>query len=59
MTVAADILYYALYDADPYSDHAAPNNLYVAIAYAIPLVHRGQGEIGIQAAQASHRDGLS
>lgn len=45
-TVAADLLYYSLVPDHPYAAHAAPNNLYVAIAYATPLVHRGQGEIG-------------
>lgn len=47
ITVAADALYYALRDDHPYAAMAAPNNLYVAIAYAIPLVHRRQGEIGV------------
>ena len=45
-TVAADVLYYSLVPDHPYAEHAAPNNLYVAIAFATPLVHRGQGEIG-------------
>jgi hypothetical protein len=49
LTVAADLLYYALVDDHPYAAHAAPNNLYVAIAYGIPLIHRGQGEIGLLA----------
>ncbi len=48
-TVAADLLYYSLVPDHPYAAHAAPNNLYVAIAYATPLVHRGQGEIGFLA----------
>jgi hypothetical protein len=42
---AADILYYSLKADHPYAAYAAPNNLYVAVAHAIPLVHRGQGEI--------------
>jgi len=49
ITVAADALYYALMDDHPYADHAAPNNLYVAISHGVPLVHRGQGEIGVLA----------
>lgn len=51
-TVAADVLYYSLVPDHPYAAHAAPNNLYVAIAYAKPLLHRGQGEIGSLAAHA-------
>lgn len=51
-TVAADLLYYSLVSDHPYAAHAAPNNLYVAIAYATPLLHRGQGEIGSLAGQA-------
>ena len=51
-TVAADLLYYSLVPDHPYAAHAAPNNLYVAIAYAKPLVHRGQGEIGYLADRA-------
>lgn len=51
-TVAADLLYYSLVPDHPYAAHAAPNNLYVAIAYATPLLHRGQGEIGSLAARA-------
>ena len=39
----------------PYAPHAAPNNLYQAVAYAIPLVYRAQGEIGVVAAE--HRIG--
>lgn len=41
---AADVLYYALRDDHPYAGWATPNNLYVAIAHAIPLVYRPQGE---------------
>ena len=48
---AADVLYYSLKADHPYAAHAAPNNLYVAVAHAIPLVHRDQGEIGLLAAQ--------
>jgi len=51
-TVAADLLYYSLAPDHPYAAHAAPNNLYVAIAYATPLIHRGQGEIGFLADRA-------
>ena len=43
---AADMLYYCLRPEHPYATFAAPNNLYTAIAHAIPLVHRGQGEVG-------------
>lgn len=52
MTMAADLLYYSLVPYHPYAEYAAPNNLYVAIAYAKPLLHRGQGEIGYLAGQA-------
>jgi Glycosyl transferase 4-like domain/Glycosyl transferases group 1 len=48
---AADVLYYSLKADHPYAAHAAPNNLYVAVAHAIPLVHRAQGEIGLLAGQ--------
>ena len=54
VTVAADLLYYALFDDHPYAAHAAPNNLYVAIAYGIPLIHCGQGD-GLMAGR--HRIG--
>ena len=57
VTVAADVLDDSLDPEHPYSVHAAPNNLYVAIAYAIPLVHRGEGEIGVLAAR--HRIGAA
>jgi glycosyltransferase involved in cell wall biosynthesis len=49
---AADAVYYALHPDHPYAAHAAPNNLYAAIAWAVPLVHRGQGEIGAAAREA-------
>ena len=52
VTVAADALYYALHDDHPYAALAAPNNLYVAISHAVPLVHRGQGEIGVLASRS-------
>lgn len=52
---AADILYYSLRPDHPYAPYAAPNNLYVAVAHAIPLVYRPQGEIGLVADQ--HRIG--
>lgn len=42
---AADVLYYSLKPDHPYAAFAAPNNLYVAVAYTIPLIHRAQGEI--------------
>jgi glycosyltransferase involved in cell wall biosynthesis len=51
LIAAADVLYYALKTNHPYAAHAAPNNLYQAIAYAIPLLHREQGEIEIVASQ--------
>jgi D-inositol-3-phosphate glycosyltransferase len=44
---AGDALYYALKPEHPYAAHAAPNNLYVAVAHAIPLVHRAQGELDL------------
>jgi glycosyltransferase involved in cell wall biosynthesis len=46
---AADMLYYSLLPDHPYATFAAPNNLYTAIAYAIPLVHRMQGEVSVLA----------
>jgi glycosyltransferase involved in cell wall biosynthesis len=46
---AADALYYALRPDHPYASHPAPNNLYAAIAYAVPIVHRAQGELAIVA----------
>jgi glycosyltransferase involved in cell wall biosynthesis len=49
LLAAADVLFYALKTDHPYAAHAAPNNLYQAIAYAIPLLHRNQGEIRIVA----------
>jgi glycosyltransferase involved in cell wall biosynthesis len=49
---AADAVYYALSADHPYAAHAAPNNLYAAIAWAVPLIHRGQGEIGVVAREA-------
>ena len=55
LLAAADVLYYALKPDHPYAPHAAPNNLYQAVAYAIPLVYRAQGEIGVVAAE--HRIG--
>ncbi len=41
---AADAMYYAVHAEHPYASYAAPNNLYVAIAHAVPLVFRAQGE---------------
>lgn len=55
LIVAADALYYALKPDHPYAAHAAPNNLYQAVAYAIPFVYREQGEIA--AVSARHRIG--
>ena len=49
---AADALYYALHPDHPYAAHPAPNNLYAAIAHGVPLIHRGQGEIGVLAREA-------
>jgi glycosyltransferase involved in cell wall biosynthesis len=44
---AADSLYYAIRTDHPYASFAAPNNLYAAIAMAIPLIYRPQGELAI------------
>lgn len=44
---AADALYYALKPEHPYAGHAAPNNLYIAIANSVPLVYRAQGELSV------------
>jgi glycosyltransferase involved in cell wall biosynthesis len=52
---AADALYYALKPDHPYAEHAAPNNLYIAIANSVPLVFRAQGELS--AVSATHRIG--
>ena len=52
---AADALYYALKPDHPYASHAAPNNLYIAIANSVPLVFRAQGELS--AVSARHRIG--
>jgi hypothetical protein len=49
---AADAIYYALRPDHPYAAHPAPNTLYAAIAWAVPLLHRGQGEIGPAAREA-------
>ncbi len=51
LLAASDALYYALIPDHPYAAHAAPNNLYQAVAYAIPLVYRKQGEIAVVAAE--------
>lgn len=45
LLAAIDVAYYALLPAHPYARLAAPNNLYVAIANAIPLVYREQGDL--------------
>jgi len=57
LLAAADMAYYALNTDHPYAAHAAPNNLYTSIAHALPLLHRGQGEIGILA--GSHQIGAA
>jgi glycosyltransferase involved in cell wall biosynthesis len=46
---AADAIYYSLRADHPYGPLAAPNTLYQAIAYALPLVYRRQGELEIVA----------
>lgn len=48
---AADALYYSLLPDHPYASFAAPNNLYTAVAYAVPLVYRPQGEVRLLAEQ--------
>ncbi len=48
---AADVLYYALVSGHPYAAHAAPNNLYTAIAYTIPIVFRAGGELTVIASR--------
>lgn len=53
---SADVLYYALTPGHPYAQHAAPNNLYTAIAYAIPIAYRAGGELAELA--LSHHIGL-
>ncbi len=57
LLAASDVLYYALKPDHPYAAHAAPNNLYQAVAYAIPLVYREHGEIAVAA--ADHEIGRS
>jgi glycosyltransferase involved in cell wall biosynthesis len=57
LILAADALYYSIAGDHPYAAHAAPNNLYLAISHATPLVHRNQGEIGVVAAR--HEIGVS
>lgn len=42
---ACDAVFYALRPDHPYAAYPAPNNLYAAIAYAVPLVYRPQGEL--------------
>ena len=51
LLAATDSLYYALREDHPYAQLAAPNNLYTAIAYAVPLVYRPQGELGLLGAR--------
>lgn len=53
---AADALYYALKPDHAYARHAAPNNLYQAVARTLPLVYRNQGELAAVAAR--HRIGI-
>jgi len=55
LLAAADAMYYSLRPDHPYAALAAPNNLYVAIAHAVPLVYRPQGELAIVG--ADHRIG--
>jgi glycosyltransferase involved in cell wall biosynthesis len=47
LLAAADTIYYSLRPGHPYAALAAPNNLYTAIAHAVPLVYRRQGELAI------------
>jgi glycosyltransferase involved in cell wall biosynthesis len=51
LLAAADVMYYSLRPDHPYAALAAPNNLYVAIAHAVPLVYRPQGELAIVGAE--------
>jgi len=44
---ATDLLYYSLKADHPYAVQAAPNNLYEAIAHAVPIVYRRQGELAV------------
>lgn len=53
---ATDALYYALKPDHAYARHAAPNNLYQAIARAIPLLYRAQGELEVVGRE--HRIGI-
>jgi hypothetical protein len=46
LLAAVDAAYYSLRPDHPYAPLAAPNNLYQAIAHAVPLVYRPQGELG-------------
>lgn len=57
LLAALDVLFYALHPDHPYAELAAPNTLYSAIAHAVPLVYRNQGELAILAAR--HRIGES
>ena len=57
LLAAADSLYYALRDDHAYAELAAPNNLYTAIANAIPIVYRAQGELGLMGAR--HEIGMA
>ena len=57
LLAAADALYYAIKPEHPYAKHAAPNNLYQAIALGVPLVYREQGELALVGAQ--HRIGVA
>jgi hypothetical protein len=45
LLAGADALFYALRRDHPYASLAAPNNLYIAIAHAVPLAYREQGEL--------------
>jgi glycosyltransferase involved in cell wall biosynthesis len=57
LLAAADMTYYSLRPDHPYAALAAPNTLYQAIAHAVPLVHRPQGELAWVGAR--HRVGMA
>ncbi len=45
LLAAVDVLFYSLQSDFAYAALAAPNNLYSAIAFAVPLAYRPQGEL--------------
>jgi glycosyltransferase involved in cell wall biosynthesis len=47
LLAAVDAVYYSLRPDHPYAQLAAPNNLYQAIAHAVPIVYRPQGELAV------------